>query len=108
MEERHCEAWHCFFVSDNVFMRYSLIHPFYKIITVAHDVHESMHRDTTMTITNKMHYIDEFIIPSRLALHVSGDVFAHHREHLTVFTVSGGVCCRPAAGSNLGEHHQIL
>jgi len=23
------------------------------------------------------------------ALHVSGDVFAHHQEHLTVFTVSG-------------------
>jgi len=22
------------------------------------DVHESMHRDTTMKITNKMHYID--------------------------------------------------
>jgi hypothetical protein len=30
------------------------------------DVHESVHRDTTMTITNKMHYIDQFIIPSRL------------------------------------------
>jgi hypothetical protein len=25
------------------------------------------------------------------ALHVSGDVFAHHQEHLTVFTVSGNV-----------------
>jgi len=36
------------------------------------------------------------------ALHVLGDVFAHHQEHLTVFTVSGIVhpsCCRlqPAA-----------
>ena len=35
-------------------------------------------------------------------IHVSGDVFAHHQEHLTVFTVSGSVhpsCCRhqPAA-----------
>jgi len=33
----------------------------------------------------------------RSALHVSGDVFAHHQEHLTVFTVSGSVhpsCCR--------------
>ena len=31
------------------------------------------------------------------ALHVSGDVSAHHQEHLTVFTVSGSVhlsCCR--------------
>jgi len=44
---------------------------------------------------------------SKSALHVSGDVFAHHQEHLTVFTVSGNVhssCCRLEAGSNLGEH----
>jgi len=37
---------------------------------------------------------------SKSSLHVSGDVFAHHREHLTVFTVSGGVhpsCCRPVS-----------
>ena len=34
---------------------------------------------------------------SKSALHVSGDVFAQHQEHLTVFTVSGSVhpsCCR--------------
>ena len=45
------------------------------------------------------------------ALHVSGDVFAHHQEHLTVFTVSVSVhpsCCRLPAGSNLGEHYQVL
>jgi hypothetical protein len=30
------------------------------------DVHESVRRDTTMKITNKMHYIDQFIIPSQL------------------------------------------
>jgi hypothetical protein len=30
------------------------------------DVHESVHRDTTMPITNKMHYIDKFIIPSQI------------------------------------------
>jgi hypothetical protein len=60
------------------------------------DVHTSVHRDTTMKITNKLHYIDKFVIPSR-SLHVSGDVFAHHQEHLTVFTVSGSIqpsCCR--------------
>jgi len=39
---------------------------------------------------------------SKLALHVSGNVFAHHQEYFTVFTVSGSVhpsCCRlvPAA-----------
>ena len=28
---------------------------------------------------------------SKSALHVSGNVFAHHQEHLTVFTVSGSV-----------------
>jgi len=60
------------------------------------------------------------------ALHVSGDVFAHHLEHLTVFTVSGSIhpnCCRlvswmnwncssnssnTPAGSNLGEYYRIL
>ena len=37
------------------------------------------------------------IYSSQSALHVSGDVFAHHQEHLTVFTVSVSVhpsCCR--------------
>jgi len=39
----------------------------------------------------------KLIYYSKSAVHVSGDVFAHHQEHLTVFTVSGGVhpsCCR--------------
>jgi len=34
---------------------------------------------------------------TKSALHVSGDVFAHHQEHLTVFTVSGSIrpsCCQ--------------
>ena len=35
-------------------------------VSVEHDVHESVYRDTTMQITNKMHYIDYFIIPSQL------------------------------------------
>jgi len=30
------------------------------------DVHESVHRDTTMKITNKMHYAGSFIIPNQL------------------------------------------
>jgi len=33
----------------------------------------------------------KLIYYSKSALHVSGDVFAHHQEHLTVFTVSGSV-----------------
>ena len=48
---------------------------------------------------------------SKSALHVLGDVFAHHQEHLAVFTVSGNVHasrCRLPAGSNLREHYQIL
>jgi hypothetical protein len=43
---------------------------------------------------------------SKLAVHVSGDVFPHHQEHLTVFTEIAIVhpsCCLLAAGSNLGE-----
>ena len=43
---------------------------------------------------------------SKSALHVSGNVFAHHQEHLTVFTVSAIIhpsYCRLPAGSNLGE-----
>jgi len=54
---------------------------------------------------------------SKLALHVSGDVFTHHQEHLTVFTVSGSTVSelelssnstKTPAGSHLGEYYQIL
>ena len=60
---------------------------------------------------NQQGALYRLIYYSKSALHVSSDVFAHHQEHLTVFTVSGSVhpsCCRLAAGSNLGEHYQIL
>jgi len=61
-----------------------------------------------------------------LALHASGDVFAHHQEHLTVFTASDSIhpsCwwlvswmslnCRfnssvTPAGNNLDEYYQKL
>jgi len=49
-----------------------------------------------MKITNNMQ-LYRFIYYSKSALYVSGYVFAHHQEHLTVFTVSGLVhsgCCR--------------
>jgi len=36
MEEHQGKAWHCFFVNDKAFMKYSFIHSFYKIITEAH------------------------------------------------------------------------
>jgi len=64
--------------------------------------------DGVLTTTNKantMHTMKitikdalyRLIYYSKSALHVSGDVFAHHQEHLTVFTASGSVhtsCCR--------------
>jgi hypothetical protein len=43
-----------------------------------------------MKVTNKMQ-LYRLIYYSKSALHVSGKVFAHHQEHLTVFTVSGSV-----------------
>jgi hypothetical protein len=60
------------------------------------DVHEFVHRNTIMEVTNKMQ-IYRLIYYSKSALRVLGNVFAHHQEHLTVFTVSGSVhpsCCR--------------
>jgi hypothetical protein len=65
-------------------------------------------------------------IYSSSALHVSGDVFAHHQEHLNVFTASDIVhwyCCRlvswmswngssissmTPAGSNSSGQYQML
>ena len=49
---------------------------------------------------NQQDALYRLIYCSKLALHVSGNVFAHHQEHLTVFTVSGSVlpsCCRLAS-----------
>jgi len=46
---------------------------------------------------NKNDALYRLIYYSKSALHVSGNVFVHHQEHLTVFTVSGSVhpsCCR--------------
>ena len=44
------------------------------------DVHESVHRDIIMKITNKMQ-LYRLIYYSKTALHVSGDIFAHRQEH---------------------------
>jgi len=49
-----------------------------------------------MNTTNKMQ-LYRIIYFSLSALHVSGDVFARHQEHLTVLTVTGNIhpgCCR--------------
>jgi len=66
------------------------------------DVHESVHRDKIMKETNKIQ-LYRLIYFSLSALHVSGNIFAHHQEHLTVFTVSGSIhpgCCRLVSWMN--------
>ena len=40
---------------------------------------------------NQQDALYRLIYYSKSAVHVSGDVFAHRQEHLTVFTVSGSV-----------------
>ena len=43
-----------------------------------------------MKVTNKLQ-LYRLVYYSKSALHVSGDIIAHHKEHLTVFTVSGSI-----------------
>jgi len=48
-------------------------------------------------VNNQQDTLYKLIYFSKSAQQVSGDVFAHHQEHLPVFTVSGCVhpsCCR--------------
>ena len=47
--------------------------------------------------SNQQYALYRLIYNSKSAVHVSGNVFAYHQEHLTVFTVSGSIhpiCCR--------------
>jgi len=46
-----------------------------------YDIYENNQQDTLYRL----------IYYSKSALHILGDVFAHHQEHLTVFTVPGTV-----------------
>ena len=67
-----------------------------KNCTEKFDVHETVQPDIIMKVTNKMQ-LYRLSYYSLSALHVSGDVFAHHQEHLTVFKASGSIhtsCCR--------------
>jgi len=79
------------------------------------DVHESVHHDTTMKITNKMHYIDQFIIPGQLYMfrRMFSPIIRStwlYLQYLVVFTqVAVGWCLKKTpADSNFGEHYQIL
>jgi len=70
--------------------------------------------------TNKMQLF--WLIYSQSALHVSGDVFAHRQEHLTVFTASTNIAASwyhgwdeqlhlssmITAGSSIGGQYQKL
>jgi len=67
--------------------------------------------------SNQQDALYRVIYYPKSALHVSGDGFARHQEHLTVFTVSGSVhpsgyrlvsYSRKPAGSYLDERYQIL
>jgi hypothetical protein len=52
---------------------------------------------------NQQDALYRLIYYSKSAVRVSGDVFAPHQEHLTVFTVSGSVhlsCCRLPPGNH--------
>jgi len=52
-----------------------------------------------MNKTNEMQLYG-LIYYSLSALHISGDVFAHHQEHLTVFTASGNIMSLPVDVKN--------
>jgi hypothetical protein len=60
---------------------------------------------------NQQDALYRIIYYSKSAVHVSGDVFAQHQEHLTVFTVSGSVnpsCCLQQILLNVGSKTLIL
>jgi len=64
-----------------------------QLVSQVHESHASWYNYEN----NQQDALYRLIHYSKSALHVSGDVFAHHQEHLTVFTVSGSVhpsCCR--------------
>jgi hypothetical protein len=56
--------------------------------------HKFVHRDRFIKVNNEKQ-VYRLIYFSLSALYVSGEVFAHHQEHLTLFTVSGSIhsCC---------------
>jgi len=64
-----------------------------------------VHRDTIMKVTNKMQ-LYRLIYYSKSALHVSGDVFTHHQEHLTIFTVSDSIHPRHCFAVSTHPSHQ--
>jgi len=61
-----------------------------------------------MNTTNEMQ-LYKLIYYSWSSLHVSGDVYAHHQEHLTVFTASGNIHqCRYRLVSLMSWNFQLI
>jgi hypothetical protein len=88
---------------------------FFKVLSCKLDIHESVHRDTITKTTNNVELYRLIYYPLS-ALHFSGDVFTHHQEHVTVFTViftnvTASWCHRcvgTPAGSEIDEYYQML
>ena len=107
----------------SVFWKLSQISKFSSHVTDSQSVCLSWLRATTETHSNtplnptpikrliRFYYYENnqqdalyrLIYYSKSALHVSGDVFVHHQEHLTVFTLSGSV--HPSAPDD-GQKHR--
>jgi len=79
-------------VSGDVFAHHQ---EHFTVFTVSGNVHPNYCR--LVSRMGQQDAVYRLIYYFKSALHVSGDVFAHHQEHFTVFTVSGSVhpnCCR--------------
>ena len=73
-----------------------------NLLGITGTLHENLSKFMIIYENNQQDALYRLIYYSMSAVHVSGDVFAHRQEHLTVFTVSGSVhpsCCwlKPAA-----------
>jgi len=64
-------------------------------------VDSSFNTNMVTTKKNQQGALYRLIYYSKSALRISGDVFAHHQEHLAVFTASSSVhrsCCQQQLG----------
>jgi hypothetical protein len=104
-------VWFCISVHPYTFTARCLINPLNAELNPIHHLlallvaHHILHvsrvrikqRENLNYEINRQDALYRLIYYSKSALHVSGNVFAHHQEHLTLFTVFG-------SSSNLGEH----
>jgi len=57
---------------------------------------------------NQQDVLYRLIYYSKAAVHVSGDVFAHHQEHLSVFRVSGSFSLKLLPAGVSSRHMTIM